>query len=988
MVKPSERSQKRKRHRRRLLVEHLGDRRVLAAITGAVFEDLNHSFRLDAGDLDAPHRLVYIDANQNAEIDAGEPYALADAEGKFRFDDIADGTYELRLYNGTETQYQTTPVLATREGPVLELTGGMQLVAADRTPIALTHQSLVFGNLDTGVTSEVAVGSQLSKMQALPGGDLLVIGSGANSETTWQVDAATGTSTPLNLTQSETPISWADLAIDNSGRGVLLEPTNSPETGESLLAIRELDASNAETITVSEVLHTVPANARVVASSGNRSVFAWSGSEGTQLSLWSNSTASFISNSDGMPSLTSELLAFDDAAGIIAVRTQGGGLGIYDADANFAPLHTLPDVTGPIAIDGARDLLFSLSSNSSSLQLLDLRDGSIIADMAVDLSTIGQVSSLALGDRSDSVTVLGAAGIAEIALRRADAQKVTVSGNADIDSVLFGIGVDGANTAPSYDPAAPIFTTQEDRGFLRLAPAALAHSSDAETNEYVVIQRGPAGNGVAIISVDGMFSYTPHANFHGFDTVDVSLHDGRDVSPAEPITILVESVPDSPTGISSDIDDIAEDLLADEIIGNIEVIDADGLGGMPHIINVDDPRFIVDDGNLIFVGGGLDFETEPTISLTITATDVETDTTIESSVSVTILDANDPIDGISPATAQVDENSVGALVCSIEVSDPDANDTHSLTVDDARFRILDGNLYLAEGVSLDYEQTSMILVNVTAVDSGGETLTAPIRVTVVDIAEQPTTIQLSAQSVMEWVRGAPVGSISVDGKTASDRFLVSVSDSRFEIAGSLLKLRDSEMLNRNNQDQISLTVSVSDTLSEFQRISREFVIEVHRNLAPNHNTDDPYDVDDNGQSTARDALLILNHINIHGPGSTSPEIAEHYLDVNKDGVVTPLDALLLLNHLNRLATSGTVGNGEGTPEGEQFTPKDFDDEVGENPASEPHTIPVNSDTNPSSNNSGELPSPISDGFEAIGAEPKAHAERVDHTLRLLSEEGL
>ena len=103
-------------------------------------------------------------------------------------------------------------------------------------------------------------------------------------------------------------------------------------------------------------------------------------------------------------------------------------------------------------------------------------------------------------------------------------------------------------------------------------------------------------------------------------------------------------------------------------------------------------------------------------------------------------------------------------------------------------------------------------------------------------------------------------------------------------------------------------------------------------------------------------------------------------------VVTPLDALLLLNHLNRLATSGTVGNEVATPEGEQFTRRR--DEVGENPASEPHAIPVNSDTNPSSNNSGELPSPISDGFEAIGAEPKAHAERVDHTLRLLSEEGL
>ena len=72
------------------------------------------------------------------------------------------------------------------------------------------------------------------------------------------------------------------------------------------------------------------------------------------------------------------------------------------------------------------------------------------------------------------------------------------------------------------------------------------------------------------------------------------------MSPAEPITILAESAIDSPTGISSDIDDIAEDLLP-MVVGNIEVIDADGLGGMPHIINVDDPRFIVDDGNLILL---------------------------------------------------------------------------------------------------------------------------------------------------------------------------------------------------------------------------------------------------------------------------------------------------------------------------------------------------------------------------------------------------
>jgi hypothetical protein len=987
MAKPVARSQKRRSHRRRLLVEHLGDRRVLAAITGAIFEDLNHSFQLDSGDADAPHRLVYIDANQNTRIDAGEPYALADEEGNFRFDDVPDGTHELRLFNGTDTQFQTMPVSATLEGPLSSVTAGIQLANNDRTPLALTNQSVVSGDLDTGATSEITFGLQLTKLQSLPDGDLLVIGTGANGETAWQVDAEAGTSTAINLAETDTPTPWTDIAIDPSGRGVLLEPTISSETGEGVLAIRELDASNAEAISVSEVLQTVPADAEVLTSDGTRTVFAWSDTGGTQLSLWSNATASFISSSDVMGSLTSELVAFDDAAGIVAVRTASGGVGVYDTDANFAPLHTLSEASGPVAIDSSRDLLFSIPSGDTKLQLLNLRDGSMIADMAIDLSTIGQISHLAVGERNDSITVLGAAGITEIALRRADAHKVTVTNNTDIDDVLFGIGVEGSNTAPAYDPAAPIFTTEEDRGFLRLAPAALAQSSDAEDDEYVVLQRGPAGSGVAVISVDGMFSYSPNPDFNGVDTVDVSLHDGRDVGVIEAVTIIVEAVPDAPSGISDDLDDVPENLGPDEVIGDIEVIDADGIGGMPHTIVVNDPRFVVNNGDLVFVGGDLDFETEPSISLTISATDVETDTTIERIVSVTILDTNDPIDGISPTTAEVSENSEGALICAIQVSDPDADDTHSLTVDDGRFRVSNGNLYLAEGVSLDYEQTSVIIVNMTAVDSGGETFTAPIRVTVLDVEEQPTTIALSGQDVMEWVRGAPVGSVSVDGKTPSDRFSLSVSDPRFEISGKQLKLLDDEMLNRDEQDQVFLTVSVSDTLAEFGRLDKNFLIHVQRNAAPNHNPNDPYDVDGNGRESTVDALHILNYINAHGPGNITPDIADMYYDVNGDGLVTPLDVLLLLNELNRKALAGTVGNGEGSPEGEQVVPTDPAKRLGEaETLSEPQLPPLGPE---------ELSTPSipknSESAEtekvSTGSPSRSYAERVDQTLRLLSDKG-
>ena len=997
MAKSVARPIKRRGHRRRLLVEHLGDRRVLAAITGAIFEDLNHSFQRDSGDVDAPHRLVYIDANQNAKIDAGERYALADAKGDFEFDALGDGTYHLRLFNGTETQFQTHPVEATLEGPTLDITSATQLALNAETPIALTNDSLVFGDFSTGTFNEYAVGDLLTKLQLLPSGDVLVIGTEANGETAWQFDTSTGTSTPVNLAQTTPPTSWADIAIDASGRGILLEPAISPNHGEGVLGIRELNATDEDALSVSEVLHTIPGDANVLTSNGHRSVFAWSDTGGTQLSLWSNTTASFISSSSIVSSITTDILAFDDASGILAVRTANGGVGVYDADANFAPLHTLPEITGPVAIDGVRDLLFTLSPTDAVLKLVNLRDGSLIADMAIDLSAIGQVSGLAIGDSKDSITVLGAAGITEIALRRADAHQVTITNNTDTDGVLFGIGLEGSNTAPNYDPSAPIFTTKEDLGFMRPAPATLEFSSDAEEDEYVILQRGPAGNGNAFLSVNGKITYSPNPDFNGVDSVNVSLHDGRDISGITAVTIIVDAVSDPPTDIRSDIDDIAENLDPDQVIGIIEVIDADGIGGLPHTIAVDDPRFVVNNGEFIFVGGNLDFETEPAISINVTATDLETNTTIERTVSVNVLDSNDPIESISPATAEVAENSAGALICLIQVTDPDIGDSHTLSVDDSRFRISGNQLFLAEGVALDHEQASSITVNITAVDSGNASLTSPIQITVLDVEEQPTTIELSSMSVMEWVRGANVGSVTVDGKAASNRFSVSVSDPRFEIAGSHLKLMDSEMLDKHDQDQVLVTVSVSDNNAEFQSISRNFTIDVLANGAPNHNPDNPFDVDDNGEGTTHDALLILNYINTHGPGSVTPDIAELYYDVNGDGLVTALDVLLLINEINRKTTIGTVNDGA-SAEGEGKTEKGAsagetplpEEDAGNEPLTELGQSPLVPDTNPTPHPVGEstVDSPARPDDDTDEGSSQSYAEHVDATLRLLSEDDI
>lgn len=81
----------------------------------------------------------------------------------------------------------------------------------------------------------------------------------------------------------------------------------------------------------------------------------------------------------------------------------------------------------------------------------------------------------------------------------------------------------------------------------------------------------------------------------------------------------------------------------------------------------------------------------------------------------------------------------------------------------------------------------------------------------------------------------------------------------------------------------------------------------------------PTDVNNNGESSPLDALIILTTLGYEyrrqGTGiaitveSLLPIDGTNYVDVNRDGILTPLDALLILNHLSR---QGRDALGEGS----------------------------------------------------------------------------
>lgn len=95
------------------------------------------------------------------------------------------------------------------------------------------------------------------------------------------------------------------------------------------------------------------------------------------------------------------------------------------------------------------------------------------------------------------------------------------------------------------------------------------------------------------------------------------------------------------------------------------------------------------------------------------------------------------------------------------------------------------------------------------------------------------------------------------------------------------------------------------------------------NYSVGHNYWNKFDVDNNGQITALDALRVINHMNSHAEGEmTGDQVASSgFVDVNEDHVVTALDALLVINQLN---ASGPEAEDNFTV-GFQISPRNLDD---------------------------------------------------------------
>ncbi|GEM_PF-1710503 len=220
--------------------------------------------------------------------------------------------------------------------------------------------------------------------------------------------------------------------------------------------------------------------------------------------------------------------------------------------------------------------------------------------------------------------------------------------------------------------------------------------------------------------------------------------------------------------------------------------------------------------------GGLDYETNPTYTLTVTVSDGVS--SITATIGITLNDINEETPNSAPVsedqTFSVNENSVsGTPAGKIAANDADGDVlTYSITSGNINNAFaLDsstGELTVRNGSELDYERSTAYTLIVQVSDSIA-TDTATITITVKDVNEDKLTVSDQSFSVNEnSAKGTAVGTLVASGPIAelSYRITEGNTDEAFAINGSTgnITVNDGSRLDYESTPSYTLMIEVSD----------------------------------------------------------------------------------------------------------------------------------------------------------------------------------
>tara|TARA_R110001592_G_scaffold144538_2_gene367769 strand:- start:3652 stop:6993 length:3342 start_codon:yes stop_codon:yes gene_type:complete len=325
--------------------------------------------------------------------------------------------------------------------------------------------------------------------------------------------------------------------------------------------------------------------------------------------------------------------------------------------------------------------------------------------------------------------------------------------DGDTDTAVATIKITGTNDGP-VAALDVIANGVEDTALVISAGDLLANDTDADANDVLTIGAvGAPQGGTVALNANGDVVFTPAPNYSGPAGFTYTVVDGAGAQSTATVTFEIEATADQPVLTVQDVSGQAGQPVALDIAAALT--DTDGsevlsltLSGLPagSLLSAGTANangtFTLTPGDLagLTLTPPTGVSGEVTVQVTATATEQSNGASaaVTAAFVLTLPDANQAPSDIALDASSVRENEPGWVVGTLSVTDPDAGDSHTLAVSDARFEIVAGQLKLKDGVTLDFEATPSVSVEVTATDAGGLSRTETFVVTVEDVPDTAT----------------------------------------------------------------------------------------------------------------------------------------------------------------------------------------------------------------------------------------------------------
>jgi hypothetical protein len=323
------------------------------------------------------------------------------------------------------------------------------------------------------------------------------------------------------------------------------------------------------------------------------------------------------------------------------------------------------------------------------------------------------------------------------------------------------------------------------------------------------------------------------------NTVDTTLWNPRDVygfrfglvlmALTDPVGALPDMVDALPTiSLSTSTVSLAENTSTTSAIKLADITIGDDLLGSPVELSLSGPQAglfeIVAGALYLRAGAALDFDTSPSVSVTVDANDPGIGGPVEDSktFTITVTNVNEQPTALNLSANTIPENSAsGTTIGTFSSSDPDAGSSFTYTLvtgtgsaDNASFSI-SGNSLRSNAV-FNFETTPTRSIRVRTTDQGGLSFEQAFTITVTNLNEHPSALNLSPNTIPEnSASGTTVGTFSSSDPDTGNTFTYtlvtgdgSTDNSLFSISGNTL--RSNAVLNFETTPNLSIRVRTTD----------------------------------------------------------------------------------------------------------------------------------------------------------------------------------